>query len=102
MSPSQNDRQDVDMLLLDGAVIVNMLRPRAVKTFHGYSQQVFFLFFKSQLDIVRILNIVWDVYIPDSLKFTVRKKRGTGTRRRVQPDNKIPNNWQEFLRLDEK
>ena len=93
-----NDRQYVDMLLLDGAVIVNMLRPRAVKTFHGYSQQVFLPFLKSQLDIVRIVHIVGDVYIPDSLKFTVRKKRGTGTRRRVQ----IPNNWQEFLRLDEK
>ena len=36
------------MLLLDGAVIVNMLRPRAVKTFHGYSQQVFLPFLKSQ------------------------------------------------------
>ena len=34
VSPSQNDRQDVDMLLLDGAVIVNMLRARGVKTFH--------------------------------------------------------------------
>ena len=32
---------DVDILLLDGAVIVNMLRPSAVKTFHEYSQQVF-------------------------------------------------------------
>ena len=28
---------------------------------------------KSQLDIVRRVDIVWDVYIPDSLKFTVRK-----------------------------
>ena len=48
MSPSQNDRPYVDMLLLDGAVIVNMLRPRAVKTFHEYSQQVFLPFLKSQ------------------------------------------------------
>ena len=46
MSPSQNDRPDVDMLLLDEAVIVNRLRPRAVKTFHEYSQQVFLSFFK--------------------------------------------------------
>ena len=48
VSPSQNDRQDVDMLLLDGAVIVNMLRPRAVKTFQEYSQQVFLPFLKFQ------------------------------------------------------
>ena len=36
------------MLLLDRAVIVNMLRPRAVETFHEYSQQVFLPFLKSQ------------------------------------------------------
>ena len=36
-------------------------------------------FLKCQLheDIVRIADIVCDAYIPDSLKFTVRKKRGT-------------------------
>ena len=34
VSPSQNDRPDVDMLLLDGAVIVNMIRPRAVEFFY--------------------------------------------------------------------
>ena len=36
--------KDVDKLLLDGAVIVNILRPRAVKTFHEYPQQVFLPF----------------------------------------------------------
>ena len=56
----------------------------------------------SQLYIVRRVDIVWwHVFSPDSLKFTVRKKRTTGTQRRVQADNKITNNWQEFLRLDE-
>ena len=72
MSPSQNDRPYVDMSLLDGAVIVNMLRPRAVKTFHEYSQLVFIPFLKSQLDIVRRVDIVRYVYNTDSLKFTCR------------------------------
>ena len=103
MSPSQNDRPDVDMLLLDGSVIVNMPRPRAMKIFHKYSQQVFLLFLKSQLDIVSRVDIVWYVHIPDSLKFTVRKKTWNGNMQTsaVQPDNKIPNSWQEFLRFDE-
>ena len=48
ISLSQNDRPDVDMLLLDGAVIVNTLRPRAVKTFYEYSQQAFLPFLKFQ------------------------------------------------------
>ena len=58
MSPSQNDRPDVDMFLLDGSVIVNMLRPRAVKIFHEYSQQVFLPFLNFQLDIVSRVDIV--------------------------------------------
>ena len=33
VSPLQNDRPDVDMLLIDGGVFVNMLRPRVVKHF---------------------------------------------------------------------
>ena len=64
------------------------------------SQQVFLSFLKSQPDIVCRVDIMWDVYIPDSLKFIVRKKRGTGTRRRVQPDNKIPNNWQDLTKIN--
>ena len=48
MSLPQSDRPDVDMLLLDRAVIVNMLRPRAVGAFHEYSHQVFLLFLKAQ------------------------------------------------------
>ena len=48
VSPSQNDRPDVDMLLSDKAVTANMLRPRAVKTFHEYSHQVFLPFLKYQ------------------------------------------------------
>ena len=59
MSPSQNDRQDADMLLLDGSVIVNMLRPCAVKIFLEYSEQVFLPFLKSQLDIVSRVDIVF-------------------------------------------
>ena len=44
---------------------------------------------------------MWDEYIPNSLKLSTRTKRRTGTRRRVLPDSKIPENWQSLLRLEE-
>ena len=44
VSPSQNDRPDVDMLLLDGAVIVNMLKPRAVKKIMNIPSKYSFIF----------------------------------------------------------
>ena len=47
------------------------------------------------------LDIVWDEYIPDSLKSMTRHKRGKGTRRRVQPNIQMPGNWQAFLRINE-
>ena len=47
------------------------------------------------------MDIVWDVYDPDSLNSTTRSHRGKGVRRRVLPDTKIPGNWGLFLRVDE-
>ena len=43
----------VDALLLDGAVIVNMLKPGASKTFQEYSQYVFLPYVISKLRNVR-------------------------------------------------
>ena len=44
---------------------------------------------------------MWDEYRPGTLKQQAREKRGTGVRRRVAPDNPIPKNWAEYLRLAE-
>ena len=37
----------------------------------------------------------------DSLKADTRSKRGKGLRRRVEPSSAVPQNWQEFLRVDD-
>ncbi len=41
------------------------------------------------------------MYVPGSLKTDTRSKRGKGIRRRVEPQNAIPGNWQEFLRIND-
>ena len=51
-------------------------------------QQVFLPIIKSLLDTVYRLGSVWDVYIADSLTFTVHMKQGTGNRIREQPGSK--------------
>ena len=91
----------VDALVIDGAVIVNMLKPTGCQTFQDYSSNVFNPYITRQLSTVQRLDIVWDVYDPDSLKSTTRSHRGKGVRRRVLPDTKIPGNWGLFLRVDE-
>ena len=62
---------------------------------------VFLSYIKAQLARVKRVDIIWDVYIPDSLKSTARENRGKGFRRSVAAANSIPGNWQEFLRVDE-
>ena len=87
--------------ILDGAGIVNMLRPGTAKTFKAYATDVLVPYILSQLQHVERLDIVWDRYIADSLKSETRSKRGKGIRRRVEPRSAVPGNWQGFLRIDD-
>ena len=78
-----------------------MFKPRTAKTFLEYGDPVFYPFIESKLRYVSKVDVVFDQYLPDSLKETARQKRGKGVRRRVSEEIKIPSNWQAFLRIDE-
>ena len=47
--PAQAQRPSVEALLLDGAAIVNMLKPGASKAFQEYSETVFLPYVTNQL-----------------------------------------------------
>ena len=91
----------MEVLILDGAAIVNMLKPVNSKTFQDYANKVFLPYIQSQLQHVSRLDLVWDVYKPECLKADTRSKRGNGIRRRVEASSVVPQNWREFLRIDE-
>ena len=65
-----------------------------------YSEKVLLPYIKQSMENVQRLELVRDEYIPNSFKASTRQKRGTGARRRVLPSAVVPQNWQEFLRLD--
>lgn len=90
-----------DMMALDGAVVVQMLKPGKAKTFTDYATDVFEPYITSQIAKLRRLDIVWDSYIGNSLKSAARTKRGTGARVRVGPNVPIPHKWLEFLRVND-
>lgn len=100
-SPSIADSPVVDVLVLDGAAIICMLKPTGSMTFNQYAENVFLPYLKSRLKDVMRIDVVWDVYTEDSLKSSTRERRGKGIRRRVTPTTLIPGNWQEFLRVSE-
>jgi len=91
----------VDVKLLDGTAVVQMINPGAVKTFQEYADTVFLPYVFQQLTTVKRVDVVWDEYVLHSLKDVTRQKRGKGIRRRVTSTTKLPKNWRDFLCVNE-
>ena len=103
LSPSPEGAAPVvEVLLIDGAALVNMLKPNGVcKTFSDYVRQVYLPYVTSQLQMVNRIDIVLGKYLPDSLKFNACSNRGHRVRQRVEPSVKLPGDWGSFLRVDD-
>ena len=89
-----------DCKVMDGAVVVHCLRT-SVSTFDEYADKIFIPYLEKlekQLQSATRLDVVWDVYTPDSLKESTREKRGKGVRRKVSGKTKLPGNWMDFFR----
>ena len=85
--------------VLDGVVIVYCLPTVEASTFHEYAEKVFHSSPPGQqLNQSKRVDVVWDSYVPDSLKEATREKRGQGIRRKVAGQTKLPKNWMMSLR----
>ena len=88
-------------MILDGAFVAQILSPRTLDTFQDYSNSVFLPYLFRQLQSVRRLDIVRDVYLAASLKAGTKSKRGQGQRRKVLSLAPLPSTWKSFLKNDE-
>ena len=95
------DAPHVEATIIDGAVIVQILRPGMTASFKEYADFVFKPYVRKQLEGVQRVDVVWDVYREDSLKSTARERHGTGTRRRVPSSSKLPKDWKSFLHVSD-
>ena len=86
--------------VLDGAVLLQMLRPRNARTIGDYFIEEFVPYILSWFEGNDRIDIFWDVYSKTSLKSGTRKQRGSRARRRVTFSTKVPGNWAAFLRVD--
>lgn len=100
LTTSTGDVPNVETIVIDGAAVVNMLKPGASRTFYEYSGTIFCPYIRKQLGSVQRVDVVWNTYKDNSLKNATRSKRGTGIRRRVQGQTCVPRNWRTFLRVD--
>ena len=78
-----------------------MLRPGTANTFGEYAKEVFIPFVLSHYKYATRMDLVWDRYLPNSLKSMTREKRGKVVHRRVGTSVAVPGQWQNFLRVDE-
>lgn len=85
-----------DCKIFDGAVLVHCLPVTGADNFDDYAEKVFIPYISSQSS--QRVDVVWDAYVPDSLKEATREKRGKGVRRKVSGSTKLPPFWVKFLR----
>ena len=75
LSEAQSEAPNTTNVVIDGAAIVQMLKPGNAETFKEYAQQIFIPYISGQLQHVSRLDLVWDSYVVDTLKATARAKR---------------------------
>ena len=97
VSDAKTETPVTTCIVLDGAAIVQMLKPAASKTFEEYAHQIFIPYMSMKLQTVSRLDLVWDTYLADSLKGSTYAKQGQGVWRRVVAAAAILGNWQNFL-----
>ena len=82
LQPNSNGNTDppaqIDCKVLDGAVIVHCLPTVEASMFDEYAEKVFISHLQQQLHQSKHVDVVWDTYIPDSLKNATRRKEANG------------------------
>ena len=72
------------MIIIDGAALVYILKPAMSETFDDYASMYMEHIRRQFISSVCRVDIVIDMYTTDSLKIITQRKRGNGTRRRVE------------------
>ncbi|KAL8566382.1 hypothetical protein ACOMHN_049340 [Nucella lapillus] len=87
---SQGGTPTVDAKILDGAVIVQMLPPKLANTFQDYADNVFLPYIMRQLETVKRLDVVWDIYVTQP-QSCYKKKEGIWYTK--ESDALSPHSW---------
>ena len=91
----QSDAPVISTAIIDGAIIVQMLNPTAVKNFDEYASQIFIPYILLQCQNATCVDLYGiDTYMENStLKSTARVNCGKGMCRHVASETPIPGNW---------
>ena len=89
--------------VLDGAVVVQCIVPRASSNFDQYYNTEFLSFVSQKYNSYQLsrFDIVFDVYLENTIKASASAKRGVGKRIKVTASTPLPKNWKMFLHVNE-
>ena len=97
----QTNGYSVNAEVLDGQDLLHMLMPHKCKTFDEYAKKVFLPHVLEKLKSVDGLDIIWERYLPQSLKQATEQKRGSNCRMYVKECTPIPSNLGTFSKLEQ-
>ena len=80
ITDERSEASPTTSLVIDGAAFVQMLKPTACMNFRDYAQEIFSPYMSTRFQSSSRLNLVWDIYIADSLTASARAKCGKGVR----------------------
>ena len=75
-----SDGPKVTCTIVDGAAIIQMLKPSSVKTFNDYAHVIFIPSLNRKFESMSRVDLVWDRYLSDSLKAVAEQSVGLGFR----------------------
>ena len=97
-SISSCESPETEVTVLDGAALINGLKPESNTTFEDYASKVVLPRLTKLSASAQRIDVVFDVYLERSLKNSARVHRGQGSRRRVKSNLQVPTDWKSFLR----
>ena len=65
----------VDAVAIDGAALIHLLPTASITTFDKYANSVFLPHLSKKLEKCVRLEVVWGVYITDSIKASTRESK---------------------------
>ena len=87
-----NGTPEIEVQIMDGALLATFLRPEGCKTFGDYTAKIFVSYIKKAQNQAKKVDIAWDQYLNNSLKAQTRENRASGPirRRRVGVSSPTP------------
>ena len=94
---TQDIKPTNDGIVVEGPVLTNLYQPVGQRTFKEYFEERLELFLHEKLVHVNRLDVVWYIYVENSLNMTTCQKCDDGSKKKVTGTTIMTRIWDTFL-----